>query len=61
VWIFRNIFLGAIIGFLVWMLHAIALSRLEDWIAKRFPAIGDTAFFNKPAAPPTPVETETKL
>lgn len=47
VWIVRNLLVGMIIGLGAWLVHKIALSRLEDWVAKRFSALTDTAFFKK--------------
>lgn len=50
VWIVRNIGVGLILGTVAWIIHNKALSKLEDWIAKKFD-LGDTAFFNKTDKP----------
>lgn len=61
IWTARNLMVGAIVGFIAWMLHKIVLSKIEDYITKRFPGSDNTTFFNKPDPavkpedkPPTP-------
>ncbi len=49
IWLMRNVLIGAIVGFLAWMLHNYALSKLESALVTKFPNLGDTAFFSKPA------------
>ena len=46
VWEVRNLCTGLIIGFIAWMVHKIALSKLEDFISTKF-NLGDTQFFSK--------------
>lgn len=59
IWTVRNLFVGLIIGFVAWMLHKIVLSRIEDYIAKRFPGASDTTFFTrKPSDKPDEPTTE---
>lgn len=59
VWASRNVAVGLIIGFLSWMLHKIVLSRIEDWVAQRFPGAQDTAFFAKKDVDTLPEPSKT--
>ena len=58
IWTVRNLFVGLIIGFVAWLLHKVVLSKLEDYIATKFPSVSDTTFFNRkptdiqPSVPP---------
>lgn len=47
VWVVRNLVVGFIIGALAWLVHNYALSKLENWLASKFPGLNDTAFFKK--------------
>jgi hypothetical protein len=38
IWLVKNAMLGLIVGCLAWITHNILLSRLEDWLAAKFPA-----------------------
>lgn len=58
IWTARNFMVGIIIGFIAWMLHKIVLSKIEDFIAKRFVGSSDTAFFNKRDPTDKPVDQE---
>ena len=58
VWVVRNFVVGLIIGALSWLVHFLALSRLENFIKSKMPTGGnDTTFFDK--APP-PVDQTPK-
>jgi len=48
VWTVKNFLVGLIYGAIAWGVHYWALSKIEDYISKKFPAVGDTAFFTKP-------------
>lgn len=37
VWVLKNVIIGAIIGFLAWLVHNFAIKKLEDWIATKVP------------------------
>lgn len=53
VWIVRNVLVGLAIGFISWLVHNLLLSKVEDWLASKFPEKAqDTTFFAKPAPPP---------
>lgn len=58
VWTVRNLLVGLAIGFFAWILHKVILTKLEGWLAARFPdSIGNTDFFQKQqtnSAPPQP-------
>ena len=56
VWVVRNVLVGLFIGFCSWLFHNMILSKVEDWIAAKWPGANDTTFFQrKPGdAPPTP-------
>lgn len=54
VWVVRNIMVGMIVGLAAWILHKTLISRLEDWLLRQVPSLGNTDFFrNKPPKPPT--------
>jgi len=53
IWTTRNLLVGLIIGLAAWMAHNFILAKLEDFIAKKIPSLGDTAFFNRKPAPPS--------
>lgn len=59
IWTGRNILIGLFIGFLAWIVHKIALSRLEDMIARKF-ELANTAFFRKTEDKPSEPEDKTK-
>jgi len=59
IWVVRNLCVGLIIGFIAWMLHKIVLSKIEEYVAKRFPGASDTQFFNRKESDPTPTEPTT--
>lgn len=57
VWSTRNLLTGLIDGLLAWLLHNLVLSKVEDWLAAKFPDLGNTNFFKKkngedPTEPP---------
>lgn len=53
VWIVRNVLVGLAIGFISWLIHNLLLSKVEDWLASKFPdKVADTTFFSKPSPPP---------
>lgn len=47
VWTMRNLLAGLILGLVAWLLHNIVLSRFEDWLASKFPDLGNTDFFKR--------------
>jgi hypothetical protein len=47
VWAVRNLAVGFIIGAVAWLVHNYALSKLETWLASKYPGLNDTAFFTK--------------
>lgn len=50
VWIVRNVLVGLGIGFGAWVTHKMVLSKIEDWIARKFPdTLGNTDFFQRKA------------
>jgi hypothetical protein len=60
VWTSRNIAVGLIIGLISWLIHKLALSRLEDWIAGMRPNQGkDTTFFDKKDVDTMPESSKT--
>lgn len=52
VWMLRNVLIGAVIGFSVWLVHDLAISRVEDWIASKLPGAK-----KDPSTPPPPPGT----
>lgn len=55
IWIMRNLLIGFALGFVAWLIHKALLSKIEDWIAAKFPSIlGNTSFFTKASIPTTP-------
>lgn len=40
VWIIRNLVVGLIVGFVAWLVHNLILSKVEDWISSKVPALG---------------------
>lgn len=45
VWFFRNVVVGAIIGFGAWLVHATLIKRIEKWILGKAPSLGDTSIY----------------
>lgn len=63
IWTMRNLCIGLVIGFVAWLLHKIVLSRIEDFIASKFPDLNDTAFFQRKAnstGQPPPTDPPSK-
>jgi len=59
IWSVRNLLVGAIIGFVAWMLHKVVLSKIEEYIAKKFPDLNDTTFFTNKKTAETTETTKT--
>lgn len=53
VWVMRNLCVGLVTGLIAWLLHYVVLSKIEDWIVKKFPDLSGTSFFQK-TQPPKP-------
>jgi cellobiose-specific phosphotransferase system component IIC len=56
-WQAKNIIIGIVIGFFAWRLHKAILSKVDDWIFKRFgvkAGDSDPAAFVKPPDNPPP-------
>jgi hypothetical protein len=47
IWVFRNLFVGWIIGFVAWQFHYWVLSYIEDYLVKLKPSLNDTAIFRR--------------
>lgn len=47
VWIVRNCMIGLGVGLISWLAHFFVFSKIEDWLASKFPGLNDTAMFTK--------------
>lgn len=41
VWHTRNFIIGLTIGFIAWIVHNVVISRIEDYLSLKFPAVGN--------------------